>query len=86
MAQSLYGKDHIVKGVSVHLGSAQPRTKEATIMEGMCKEGHVVIMEEVVAVAGVMAMILGVETEINSVDLHLQCKEDTITRHSNLII
>ena len=60
--------------------------KEATIMEGMCKEGHVVIMEEVVAVAGVMAMILGVETEINSVDLHLQCKEDTITRHSNLII
>jgi len=27
VAQSLYGKDHIVKGVSVHLGSAQPRTK-----------------------------------------------------------
>ena len=27
MAQSLYGKDHIVKGVSVHIGSAQPRTK-----------------------------------------------------------
>ena len=23
----MYGKDHIVKGVSVHIGSAQPRTK-----------------------------------------------------------
>ena len=27
VAQSLYGKDHIIKGVSVHIGSAQPRTK-----------------------------------------------------------
>jgi hypothetical protein len=27
VAQSLFGKDHLIKGVSVHIGSAQPRTK-----------------------------------------------------------
>ena len=27
MAQSLFGKDHLIKGVSVHIGSAQPRMK-----------------------------------------------------------
>ena len=58
-------------------------------MEGVevaaAMEEHEGITEEVV-VAGDMTMILGAETEINSVDLHLQCKEDTITRHSNLII
>jgi len=28
VAQSLFGKDHVVKGVSVHIGSAQPRMKQ----------------------------------------------------------
>ena len=27
VAQSLFGKDHVIKGVSVHIGSAQPRMK-----------------------------------------------------------
>lgn len=27
VAQSLFGKDHIIKGVSVHIGSAQPKSK-----------------------------------------------------------
>lgn len=27
VAQSLFGKDHLIKGVSVHIGSAQPRMK-----------------------------------------------------------
>jgi len=28
IAQSLFGKDHVIKGVSVHIGSAQPRMKQ----------------------------------------------------------
>lgn len=28
IAQSLFGKDHLIKGVSVHIGSAQPRMKQ----------------------------------------------------------
>lgn len=27
VAQSLFGKDHLIKGVSVHIGSAQPKSK-----------------------------------------------------------
>lgn len=27
VAQSLFGKDHIIHGVSVHIGSAQPKSK-----------------------------------------------------------
>ncbi len=27
VAQSLFGKDHIINGVSVHIGSAQPKSK-----------------------------------------------------------
>ena len=29
VAQSLFGKDHIINGVSVHIGSAQPKSKQA---------------------------------------------------------
>ena len=29
VAQSLFGKDHLIKGISVHIGSAQPRTKSS---------------------------------------------------------
>ena len=34
IAQSLFGKDHLIKGVSVHIGSAQPRMKQGHDQHG----------------------------------------------------
>merc|ERR550532_3194891 len=33
-AQSLFGKEHLIKGVSVHIGSAQPRMKQGHDQHG----------------------------------------------------